>query len=318
MADNVFYTDPGTGTTFATDDVAGVHYQRIKLNDGTADSTTPINSGNGTATNALRVTVASDSTGVVGLAAGTNNIGDVDVLTLPALPAGTNNIGDVDVLTLPALPTGSNTIGAVNLAQYTPASGRLPVDGSGVTQPVSIASTVPVSLAYPTGQDIYSVAFQAQAKGADRNYLTVHNNDASKKVDILLVLIAQESTAAITGLGRGYRIFRFNDATGPTAGGASATPVQLNTSGMSALDADVTCRIASAGSVTVPGVVETMPLAVGAVCEEETGSSEPVTLFDWRWLGLPITLNTDEGITVRQDSTAGTGVLSGICYFRVR
>jgi hypothetical protein len=47
------------------------------------------------------------------LAAGTNNIGDVDVLTLPALPAGTNNIGDVDVLTLPSLPTGANVIGAV-------------------------------------------------------------------------------------------------------------------------------------------------------------------------------------------------------------
>src|SRR5207249_2083909 len=39
-----------------------------------------------------------------------------------------------------ALPAGSATIGAVNLAQYTPASGRLPVDGSGVTQPVSAAS----------------------------------------------------------------------------------------------------------------------------------------------------------------------------------
>jgi hypothetical protein len=37
------------------------------------------------------------------LAAGTNNIGDVDVLSLPALPAGSNNIGDVDVLTLPAV-----------------------------------------------------------------------------------------------------------------------------------------------------------------------------------------------------------------------
>ena len=46
---------------------------------------------------------------VVGaLPAGTNNIGDVDVLTLPALPAGTNNIGDVDVLTLPADPLGAN------------------------------------------------------------------------------------------------------------------------------------------------------------------------------------------------------------------
>lgn len=38
---------------------------------------------------------------VAPLPAGTNNIGDVDVLSLPSIPAGTNNIGDVDVLTLP-------------------------------------------------------------------------------------------------------------------------------------------------------------------------------------------------------------------------
>lgn len=36
------------------------------------------------------------------LPAGTNNIGDVDVLTLPSLPAGTNNIGDVDVASFAA------------------------------------------------------------------------------------------------------------------------------------------------------------------------------------------------------------------------
>lgn len=67
---------------------------------------------------------------------GTNNIGDVDVLTLPslptgsnaigsitntafgisgAIPAGTNNIGDVDVLTLPAIPAGNNNIGDVDV-----------------------------------------------------------------------------------------------------------------------------------------------------------------------------------------------------------
>jgi hypothetical protein len=37
----------------------------------------------------------------------------VSLASLPALAAGTNNIGDVDVLTLPALPTGTNTIGKV-------------------------------------------------------------------------------------------------------------------------------------------------------------------------------------------------------------
>jgi hypothetical protein len=51
----------------------------------------------------------------VALPAGTNNIGDVDVLSLPPLPAGTNNIGDVDVLTLPSLPAGTNNIGDVDV-----------------------------------------------------------------------------------------------------------------------------------------------------------------------------------------------------------
>lgn len=64
MADNVAVT-AGSGTSIATDDVAGQHYQRIKLADGTADSSTAIAAGNGTEATALRVTVASDSTGVV-------------------------------------------------------------------------------------------------------------------------------------------------------------------------------------------------------------------------------------------------------------
>lgn len=38
MADNVGYT-AGAGTTIASDDVSGVHYQRVKINDGTADGT---------------------------------------------------------------------------------------------------------------------------------------------------------------------------------------------------------------------------------------------------------------------------------------
>src|SRR5204863_8441097 len=46
----------------------------------------------------------------------TANIGDVDVLTLPALVAGSANIGDVDVLTLPAIPAGNNNIGDVDVA----------------------------------------------------------------------------------------------------------------------------------------------------------------------------------------------------------
>lgn len=75
------------------------------------------------------VVIASDQTAVpvsgtvtVGgsLPAGTNNIGDVDVLSLPPIPAGTNNIGDVDVLSLPPIPAGTNNIGDVDVLSLPP------------------------------------------------------------------------------------------------------------------------------------------------------------------------------------------------------
>lgn len=54
---------------------------------------------------ALNAKVTAVDTGAVtisgALPAGNNNIGDVDVLSLPSIPAGTNNIGDVDVASLP-------------------------------------------------------------------------------------------------------------------------------------------------------------------------------------------------------------------------
>jgi len=63
------------------------------------------------ATEATLATLFKAGQAIGALPAGTNNIGDVDVLSLPAtviagmtsLPAGTNNIGDVDVLTLPTI-----------------------------------------------------------------------------------------------------------------------------------------------------------------------------------------------------------------------
>jgi hypothetical protein len=76
--------------------------------------------------------------------AGTNNIGDVDVLTLPTLPAGNNNIGDVDVATLPvAFNTGtrSATTQRVTIAtdDVVPAS----QSGTWTVQPGNTANTTP-------------------------------------------------------------------------------------------------------------------------------------------------------------------------------
>jgi hypothetical protein len=142
VADNVAIT-AGSGTSVATDDIGGVHHQRVKLSLG-ADGTAADAPGDGT--NGLDV----DVTRLPALVAGTANIGDVDVLTvpadpfganadaasatgsisaklrsiaatgipvtsLPALVAGTANIGDVDVLTLPALVAGTANIGDVDV-----------------------------------------------------------------------------------------------------------------------------------------------------------------------------------------------------------
>ena len=68
MADNVTIPATGSGDAtpiIATDDVTSIHYQRVKLVDGVLGNTTAIAAGGGVESGALRVTLASDSTGVV-------------------------------------------------------------------------------------------------------------------------------------------------------------------------------------------------------------------------------------------------------------
>lgn len=82
MADGV-ELDPGSGGAIVlTDETAAGHAQVVKL-AYSADASSTL--------------VGADANGV-----------DVDVTRLPALAAGTNNIGDVDVLTVPADPFGAN------------------------------------------------------------------------------------------------------------------------------------------------------------------------------------------------------------------
>ena len=80
--------------------------------------------GSGTATGALRVELPTNGTGVIAtvgavtaitnaLPAGTNNIGDVDVLSIAA---GNNNIGDVDIA---SIASGDNNIGNVDIVSGT-------------------------------------------------------------------------------------------------------------------------------------------------------------------------------------------------------
>jgi hypothetical protein len=121
-------------------------------------------------TNAIGKLAANDgvdigNVDVASIAAGDNNIGNVDVVTLPAIPAGTNNIGDVDVLTVngiaPAFGTGARgatvqrvTIATDDVVPITDNSGSLTVDAPvgtpafvRLSDGAAAITTLPVSLA---------------------------------------------------------------------------------------------------------------------------------------------------------------------------
>ncbi len=98
------------------------------------------------------------------LPAGTNNIGDIDVLSLPALPAGSNNIGDVDVASIAAgdnnignvdiasIAAGDNNIGNVDLASSIPAGTNNIGDVDVLTLPAIPAGTNLIGFTSPAGQ----------------------------------------------------------------------------------------------------------------------------------------------------------------------
>jgi len=125
MADNIEVT-AGSGTTIAADDIgAGVLVQRVKLGLGADGTAVDAVGGSGVdSTGVQRVSLATN----VALPAGTNAIGklaansgvDIGDVDITSIAAGDNNIGNVDVVTLPALPAGTNNIGDVDVLSIVP------------------------------------------------------------------------------------------------------------------------------------------------------------------------------------------------------
>jgi hypothetical protein len=97
MADNVAYT-PGSGATIAADDIGGVLYQRVKVTHG-----------------------------VDGVAHETSDSNPYPIKAMGEL------IEAIEAMRM-AIQSLNRTLG---LAQVNPLTGRMLVDGAGVTQPVS-------------------------------------------------------------------------------------------------------------------------------------------------------------------------------------
>ena len=166
MADNLDVT-AGTGTSVATDQVGTDHYQRVKITDGTADSSTHLK------VVAEDAAHASGDTGIVLMAvrqdtaaslAGTDadyvplivdstgrlHVSNADITTLSGAVSGTEM--QVDIVTS-ALPTGAATSAKQDLLltdtqlRATP----VPVTTGGLTDTELRATPVPVSGTVATG-----------------------------------------------------------------------------------------------------------------------------------------------------------------------
>lgn len=110
MADNVAVT-AGSGTTVHADEythstLGSGKTQLVKLVDGTLDSSTAITAGGGVEAGALRVTIASDSTGVLSVDDNGSSL-TVDG-TVAATQSGTWNVTNVSGTV--SLPTGASTL----------------------------------------------------------------------------------------------------------------------------------------------------------------------------------------------------------------
>ena len=89
MADNVAIT-PGSGATVATDDVGGFHYQRIKVAVGADGVAADWPVGSGTAAAVPRITLATDSPGII--TTGTAGSPSTTVLTVQGITSGTPQV----------------------------------------------------------------------------------------------------------------------------------------------------------------------------------------------------------------------------------
>ena len=265
-----------------------------------------------------------DRTGVkTGIVAIDLNPSGAETLMSGAMPV-TDNGGSVTVDAPVGTPVfvrlsdGASAISALPVTQSGNWSSRTQ-DGSGnaidsaTGDPGLAARGLVVKQAPVRSSYLYIGSVLASAAGASKNHLTIYNADATKTVEIIRVYVTREITAAVTGLIRGFRVFRFTTA---HSAGLGVTPRGTNTAmgALSSLSASITLM-----SNSTIGGAESEPLAAVGIYEEETGGGVPqYAMCDEKELGQPVVLNQNEGLAVQQDSTAGTGTYSVFIVFRVR
>lgn len=164
---------------------------------------------------------------IAAIPAGTNNIGDVDVLTLPALAAGTNNIGDVDVLTVPApLSTTGNGTAAAAL-RVTVAS-----DSTGVLAVTDNGGTLSID----DGAGSITVdATNLSCNVAQMNGTAVTMGNGASGTGVQRVTLANDSTGVLATVSTVTTVSTLTGGGVAHDGGDSGNPIKIGLKAKSSL-----------------------------------------------------------------------------------
>ncbi len=148
----------GTGKTIATESISSVEYQKVKLIDSTASSTT----GTGVAANPLQVSLANTA------ANGTAIKVDGSAVTQPVSLTSTTITG-----TVAATQSGTWTVQPGNTANTT----AWKVDGSAVTQPVSGSLTTVSTVTNLAQMNGVAISLNTGVRDTGTQRVTIATND---------------------------------------------------------------------------------------------------------------------------------------------
>lgn len=218
----------------------------------------------GTSTNPIRTDPTGTTTQPV---SGTVEIGATSLAALEnttvtvgaALPAGANNIGDVDVLTLPSLPTGANAIGTVEIGATSLAALESLTTVSTVT---TVGAVTAITNALPAGtNNIGDVDVLSSALPTGASTL-VEQQTQTTALQLLDNAVVDHDAAAVAGVRPIGLEARTSDGTAVASGDAVRALATILGKQIVKLDAvpDLTWSYAAASG----GIVNTTAVTIKA------------------------------------------------------
>ncbi len=135
MADN-FDVTPGTGKTVGTDDVGGVHYQKIKLDAGGDGVSVPVIAGQQTSANSIPVVLSTEQEAA--LTPQTDALTDTELRATPVPVSATDldirPLVNTDVVTAELSATDNAVLDAIAAVEGTTSGAAVVTDSNGTIQ----------------------------------------------------------------------------------------------------------------------------------------------------------------------------------------